>query len=69
MEDAEKNKHGVTISQDLKFGIVDLMEAQRAVSVEFTMENNVPASRIVVVDHKLSVSTATSSPYVSRSIF
>ena len=63
IEEAQKNKHGVTVSEGIDFGIVDVAEAQETVSVKFTMETTVPTSRIVIVDYKLSVSSATSSPY------
>jgi hypothetical protein len=64
-EEAEKDKHGVTVSQ-MDFGIVDVVDARRTVSQILTMRTTVPGSRIVVVDYRLSVSSATPSPYVPR---
>ena len=61
LEEAEKNKHGVTVSEGLDFGIVCPVDARTGVSVQFSTETTVPASRIRVVEAKLSSTTATTS--------
>lgn len=38
MEEAEKNKHGVTISASLDFGVVDIADAGRGVRVDFKID-------------------------------
>jgi len=58
LEEAEKNKHGVTVSEGLDFGIVRPADARTGVSLQFSMETTVPASRIRVVEAKLSSTTA-----------
>jgi helicase MOV-10 len=58
LEEAEKNKHGVTVSEGLDFGIVRPADARSGVSLQFSMETTVPASRITVVEAKLSSITA-----------
>jgi helicase MOV-10 len=58
LEEAEKNKHGVTVSEGLDFGIVRPADARSGVSLQFSMETTVPASRIKVVEAKLSSITA-----------
>jgi len=60
LEEAEKNKHGVTVSEGLDFGIVPPVDARTGVSLQFSMETTVPDSRIRVVETKLSSTTAKS---------
>lgn len=48
LEEAEKNKHGVTISNPLDFGIVAPADAQKGVFMEFFIQTTVPASRIKI---------------------
>lgn len=52
--EAEKDKHGVTVSKSLDFGIVSMADAQSGVSVKFDVETSVHASRVMVLDAKLS---------------
>jgi helicase MOV-10 len=59
LEEAEKNKHGVIVSDDLELGIVSPADARHGVGVRFTIETTVPASRIRVVEAKLSSTIGT----------
>lgn len=58
LEEAEKNKHGVIVSDGLDFGIISPSNAQKGVSVHFTMETTVPTSRIRIIGAKLSSTSA-----------
>lgn len=58
LDEAEKDKHGVTVSDGLDFGIIGPVDAQRAVQLQFRMETNVPASRIRMVEAKLTFTSA-----------
>lgn len=54
LEEAEKDKHGVTVTEGLDLGIVSIKDAQGGVSVTFKTETTVPASRVAIIDTKLS---------------
>lgn len=60
LEEAEKNKHGVTVSDVLDFGIVSAADAQKGVNVQFVIQMTVPGSRIKIVS-ALFPSTTTKS--------
>lgn len=60
LEEAEKNKHGVTVSDVLDFGIVSAADAQKGVNVQFVIQTTVPGSRIKIVS-ALFPSTTTKS--------
>lgn len=58
LEEGERNKHGVTVSDGLNFGIIEPVNAQTGTRVRFNIETTVPASRIRVVEAKLSSTTS-----------
>ncbi|KAF7971347.1 hypothetical protein HWV62_21363 [Athelia sp. TMB] len=64
MEEAEKNKHGVTISASLDFGVVDIADAGRGVRVDFKIDTTIPVSRVSLIDYKLTASGRGNSPEV-----
>jgi len=61
LEEAEKNKHGVVVSDGLDFGIIALADAHKSVSIPFVIQTVVPTSRIKVDSFKLSSTTVSSS--------
>ena len=63
LEEAEKDKHGVTLSEGLDFGIIESADAARGVSQTLTIETTVPSSRVTIKNISLSSSfTGTQSP-------
>jgi helicase MOV-10 len=63
LEEAEKDKHGVVLSEGLDFGIVESADAARGVSRTLTLESTVPSSRVIIKRVSLSSSfTGTQSP-------
>lgn len=68
LQEAEKNKHGVTVTDCLDFGIVNVVDARarRSVNLQFIVETTtVPASRVNILDYKFSMSSGASSLYVA----
>jgi hypothetical protein len=61
LDEAESDKHGVTVSTNGDFGIVETAATGAARSVALTIENTVPSSRITIVDAKLGSIAATTS--------
>lgn len=61
LEEAEKDKHGVVISDGIDFGIVARSDARKGITIQFTLETTVPTSRIKIDSAKLF------SPKASRS--
>ena len=68
LEEAEKNKHGVTVSDGFDFGIIAPADAQKGVAVQFVIQTTVPNSRTRLDSAKLPPTT-TSSSYVSVIVF
>lgn len=62
LREAEKNKHGVTVSEGLDFGLVDGADARHTASLQFRVETTVPDCDVRVVDAKLTSSTLRISP-------
>lgn len=64
LDEAEKDKHGVSLSGDFDFKIVETLEAQTGVKRRGTIQSSVPSSHIKIVELKLASSkgTTTSSP-------
>lgn len=63
LEEAEKDKHGVVLSEGLDFGIVESADAVQGVSHTLTIETTVPSSRVTIKNVSLSSSfTGTQSP-------
>jgi len=63
LEEAEKDKHGVVLSEGLDFGIVESADAARGVSRTLIIETTVPSSRVTIKKVSLSSSfTGTQSP-------
>lgn len=65
LEEAAKDKHGVTVSDEegFDFGIVDLGTEKQ---IEVTIRSDVPHAKIDLVDVKLS-SNQSNTPYVLES--
>ena len=61
LDEAQSDKHGVTVSTNGDFGIVETAATGAARSVALTIENTVPSSRITIVDAKLGSIAATTS--------
>ncbi|KAG1738706.1 RNA helicase [Suillus lakei] len=56
LEEAEKDKHGVVLSEGLDFGIVENADAARGTSRFLTIETTVPSSRVTIKKVSLSSS-------------
>ncbi|KAG2071488.1 P-loop containing nucleoside triphosphate hydrolase protein [Suillus decipiens] len=56
LEEAEKDKHGIVLSEGLDFGIIENADAARGVLRTLTIESTVPSSRITVKKVSLSSS-------------
>lgn len=69
LNEAEKNKHGVTVSEGINFRVVDVADARNGVSLHFTVDTTIPASRVSLMGYKLSMSTTRTSPYVRRQLW
>lgn len=68
-DEAAKDKHGVTVSHGeygVDFGIVEVQDAERGVSVELKVQMIDPSSGIKMMDLKLS---STTSPFASTSSY
>lgn len=61
LEEAERDKHEVVVSDNMDFGIVTPADARRGVNIKFTLQTNVPTSRIKIDSAKFF------SPKTSRS--
>lgn len=65
-EEAEKDKHGIMIPENLDFGIVSPGDSQQGVRLQLRVENAVPFSQVVLVEARLSsANTNHPSPCVS----
>ena len=53
LEEGEKNKHGVVVSDGIDFGVVAPADAREGVTVQFNLQTTVPNSRIKIVSAKL----------------
>ena len=56
-QEAQKNKHGVIVSDGFDFGIISSANAQKGVGVQISVETTVPASRIRIIETKFSSAT------------
>ena len=63
LEEAERDKHGVTVSGDLDFGIVSPKDAEKYGTVfkRLTVETTIPSARVKIIQAKLSTADATKS--------
>ena len=61
LEEAEKDKHGVVVSGNTDFGIIDVNEAEAEIYTQLDIENTVPSCRISIVEVKLA-SNMTRNP-------
>lgn len=66
IEEAEKDKHEVSVSGGFDFGIVEPSDARTGITVNGTIQNNSPSSQVGLVDFYLASSKGTqaSSRYV-----
>jgi helicase MOV-10 len=56
LEEAEKDKHGIVLSQGLDFGIMENADAARGALQTLTIESTVPSSRVIIKKVSLSSS-------------
>ncbi|KAG0707889.1 RNA helicase [Suillus ampliporus] len=63
LEEAEKDKHGIVISEGLDFGIVESADAAQGVSRTLTIETTVPSSRVTIKKVSLSSFMGGESPF------
>lgn len=56
LEEAEKDKHGIVLSEGLDFGIMENADAARGVLRTLTIESTVPSSRVTIKTVSLSSS-------------
>ncbi|EGO03415.1 hypothetical protein SERLA73DRAFT_25978, partial [Serpula lacrymans var. lacrymans S7.3] len=61
LEEAVKDKHGIIVSEDVDFGIVDVQRANQGVIRTLTIQNTVPSAQITIVKAKLSSSSSIKS--------
>ncbi|KAH7924376.1 P-loop containing nucleoside triphosphate hydrolase protein [Leucogyrophana mollusca] len=61
LREAEKDKHGVIVSGDADFGVVEILDAKNGVSRSLTIQTTVPSSRFTIVSTNFS-SPITSAP-------
>ncbi|OSX63564.1 hypothetical protein POSPLADRAFT_1045879 [Postia placenta MAD-698-R-SB12] len=64
-EEAEKNKHGTTVSHDddgVNFGITEVPNAQQGVQIIVKIQNTVPLARITLVDAQLALKSHRGTP-------
>lgn len=65
LEEAEKDKHGIVLSEGLDFGIMEDADAARGASRTLTIESTVPSSRVAIKKVSLSSSfVGGQSPFV-----
>lgn len=57
--EAKRNKHGITVTEHLDFGIVSPGDSQQGVQLEVRVENAVPLSRIRLLEARLSSACLT----------
>jgi helicase MOV-10 len=62
VQETEKDKHGVSVSGDMDFGIVELQEARDGVQVRGIIRTDVPTSKIELVDMKLASAHGATRP-------
>ncbi|KAG1741528.1 RNA helicase [Suillus paluster] len=63
LEEAEKDKHGILISEGLDFGIVESADAARGVLRTLTIETTVPSSRVTIKKASLSSFMGGKTPF------
>lgn len=61
-DEAEKDKHGITVSHAGDFGIVEVVDAGRGVVTSLVVRTTVPPSQVSLVDVKLSSNPLNASP-------
>ena len=63
LEEAERDKHGVTVSGDLDFGIVSPKDAEKYGTMfkRLTVETTIPFARVKIIQAKLSTADSTKS--------
>lgn len=64
-EEAEKNKHGTTVSHDddgVNFGITEVPNAQQGVQIIVKIQNTVPLAHITLVDAQLALKSHRGTP-------
>jgi helicase MOV-10 len=54
IDEAEKDKNGITMPTNLDFGIVDDSAAQRGVDAEHSIKTLVPTSTVLLVSAELA---------------
>ncbi|KAH7924362.1 RNA helicase [Leucogyrophana mollusca] len=54
LREAEKDKHGVIVSGDADFGVVEILDAKDGVSRSLTIQTTVPSSRLTICSISVS---------------
>ena len=63
LNDAEKNKNGVTLEGNFDFGFVDLAETSIRKVVRGTISSSIPTARIMLVDIQLASAKGSASAH------
>ncbi|KAJ7034547.1 P-loop containing nucleoside triphosphate hydrolase protein [Mycena alexandri] len=65
LDEAEKDKHGVSVAGNFDFEIVDLPSAKSGVNIHCTISNTTPSSKVTIVSLSLASDkgSRTSSPF------
>ncbi|KIJ63043.1 hypothetical protein HYDPIDRAFT_41313, partial [Hydnomerulius pinastri MD-312] len=58
LDEARKDKHGVTVTNDLDFGIVEPTNADANIEKQFSLSTTIPASRVSVINVTLTSSAS-----------
>ncbi|KAG2058194.1 P-loop containing nucleoside triphosphate hydrolase protein [Suillus hirtellus] len=67
LEEAEKDKHGIVLSEGLDFGIMENVDAARGALQTLTIESTVPSSRVTIKKVSLSSSFVSGqSPFAVK---
>lgn len=54
LDDAEKDKHGITLDAEFDFGIVEIPVATKGIVIRGTISITIPSSRITLIEIKLA---------------
>ena len=68
-EEASRDKHGITVSEGLDFGFLEIADAEHGKQNTLTISNSVPLSNIVLSEAKLFTSVRRVSRRVLLSVY
>lgn len=71
VEEAENDKHGVSVSGDFDFGVIEVAAARAGERFTSLLQTSIPSSKITLVEAKLASKKGkiTTSPYADLSLF